>query len=107
MSKRILVAGVIAALAVTFAPPAAAAAPYYQYPFQDPRLPLQVRVDDLTRRLTGRGRSAGARRGPPRPVPGVRGPPSARRLRFALGVLKGAAAARIERSGPWRDCPAR
>jgi beta-glucosidase len=52
MSKRIMVAGLIAALAMTFAPPAAAAAPHYQYPFQDPRLPLQVRVDDLTGRLT-------------------------------------------------------
>ena len=36
MSRRILVAGVVAALAVTFAPPAAAAPPRYQYPFRDP-----------------------------------------------------------------------
>src|SRR6478736_5647081 len=52
MSRRILVAGVVAALTVTSAPPALAAPPRYQYPFQNPALPLQVRVDDLTGRLT-------------------------------------------------------
>lgn len=52
MSRRILVAGVVTALAVTFAPPASAAPPRFTYPFQNPGLPLQARVDDLAGRLT-------------------------------------------------------
>src|SRR4051812_47365267 len=54
MSKRILAAGVIAALAMTLAPTAATAAmaPADQYPFQNPRLPLSTRIDDLVGRLT-------------------------------------------------------
>ncbi|MET7397462.1 glycoside hydrolase family 3 C-terminal domain-containing protein [Dactylosporangium sp. NPDC005572] len=48
MAPPVLVAAIVLALA----PPAVVAPPAYEYPFQNPRLPLQARVDDLAGRLT-------------------------------------------------------
>ncbi|WP_308441097.1 glycoside hydrolase family 3 protein [Planosporangium mesophilum] len=51
--RRGIAAGLVTLLAATLAPgPAMAAPDGYAYPFQNPRLPLAARVDDLVSRLT-------------------------------------------------------